>query len=269
MVFKNEDLVLIGLLIGFVILIGVILLLAHKKKCKSGPTSTYCLGCKTDQGLTHWINKMREVNGATGSPDPNINGYKEFCKNPTNSNWIKAFSKGGKFIEGDPNTNGFNKFCLPCPKCPTGRTCPSCPTGGTCPTCPTGGTCPTYSPCSSPNDFLNAGGNLSDFHNICCSSKSAWNTLTGNKQSDLNSNGYDLYCVPEPGVQRTSTMNCRTCAYSNAEWININGLTNSNPATNGYNSFCMNSSGTAADWAKVMGTVKGASNQNYNRFCGN
>jgi hypothetical protein len=295
MIFKNEDFLLIGLGIGMLVLTVLVIILLINKKC-SPVSSTYssCIGCSSNDGLKKWINTIKKSNGGKSvNSCPKKNGYNTFCKNPTNDNWIKALSVGGKYIEGDPYTNGFYNFCgrnmtfcptggtcSTCPTggtsptcptggtsptCPTGGTCPACPTGGTCPACPTGTTtCPNCRPCTSPNDFLNAGGNIAGFNNTCCKSKANWNTLTGNKQSDLNANGYDLYCVPTqvPDAPRNSTIKCPTCAYSNDNWVNINKLTDINPVTNKYNDFCMTSDGSPEAWTNIM------KNANYNRFCG-
>ena len=192
MVFTNQDLLLIALGVGMVFLTIIVIVILINKKCS--PTYSSCVGCSSKDGLNKWINVIKKLNGGKSvDSSPEKNGYNDFCRNRTNDNWIKILGKGGKFIEGDPHTNGFYKFCGK----NGGSNCPDSPTGANCPTGangPTGANCPTYTPCSSPDDFINAGGNMSDFYNICCSSKDNWNTLTGNTQSDLNTNGYDLYC---------------------------------------------------------------------------
>jgi len=87
----------------------------YKKKTKKP-----VIGCLDKNGNARWIDVLSKASGGkTINPDPNINGYKKFCKNPSNGKWVKALSKANdnNLVPSDPKVNGYNDFkssCAPC-----------------------------------------------------------------------------------------------------------------------------------------------------------
>ena len=108
----------LALFLGGLLTICLFLIFHHLVTHKKCPKPKPNIGCMSKNGNTLWMNAISKYAGSSGSPDPNTNGYKKFCKHPSNKNWMIALSNannGKTPIETNPDKNGYNDFINSCP----------------------------------------------------------------------------------------------------------------------------------------------------------
>lgn len=227
------------------ILLGVVLIIIlyrnnnNKKVNKHEHDS--CVGCnpKYKSGMQSYLQAR---NDPRIPQDPYINGYNNFCKDPSKNNW--------KDITG--KTSGYNDFCagvIKPVKCDLQVKCVltndewsstnhqwmdtiSVPVADQMDPDRNG-----Y------NQFCNSDGTLEDWQKIW------W--VSNSSSSDQNLS-YQQYIMVNYSKLKEQKLNCSPCDRGNDVFVGLNDLTNKKPETNGYNDFCLNSLRTKDDWYKYV-----------------